>query len=303
MRTNYPLWCTIVIPFLEGQNIYGFVNGDVSSPPRLCPASSNTSTSADMIANPDFSLWYQQDKIVLSAIISSLSEDILVHVFGLHTSCDVWLALEKMFASQSKARIMQSRFQLATLKKGSLSISDYFQKAKELSQSLAVIDEPLKDLELISYILVGLGPEYDSLVTTVTTRIDPITIDDLYGYLLTHEQRLQHFHSVGDVSVLTANVAQRNNSNAGKYQRNFSLHSGQSFGRVRGRGRARGSHSPFQHSSNRPVCQICNRIGHVASKCYNWFDHSYQPNPAAYLTTQNSQPDLNWYPDTDQPIT
>lgn len=57
------------------------------------------------------------------------------------------------------------------LKKGSLSISDYFQKAKSLSHSLAVIEEPLKDSELISYILAGLGPEYDSLVTTITTRI------------------------------------------------------------------------------------------------------------------------------------
>jgi hypothetical protein len=303
-RDNYPLWCTIIVPFLEGQNLYGYVNGDISSPPRLVASSSSTSTSAALDANlpnPAYPLWYQQDKIVLTALISSLSENILVHVYGLHTSRDVWLALEKMFASQSKARVLQSRLQLTTLKKGPMSIPDYFQKAQALSQSLAIIDEPLKDSELISYILAGLGPEYDSLVTTVSTRIDPITIDDLYGYLLTHEQRLEHFHSAGDSSILTANVAQRNNSNAGKYQRNSSPHSGQSFGRSRGRGRGRGSQSFFQHSSNRPVCQICNRVGHVASKCYNRFDHSYQcepTNPAAFLTTQNSQPDLNWYPDT-----
>ena len=182
-----------------------------------------------------------------------------------------------------------------------MSIPDYFQKAQALSQSLAVIDEPLKDSELISYILAGLGPKYDSLVTTVSTRIDLITIDDLYGYLLTHEQGLEHFHSAGDPSVLTANVAQRNNSNIGKYQRNYSPHSGESFGHSSGRGRGRGSQSFFQHSSNRPVCQICNRVSHVASKCYNRFDHSYQCepiNPAAFLTTQNSQPDLNWYPNT-----
>jgi hypothetical protein len=48
------------------------------------------------------------------------------------------------------------------------------------------------------------------------------------------------------------------------------------------------------------VCQICNRVGHVASKCYNRFDHSYQYealNPSSFLTTQHSQPDLSWYPD------
>ncbi len=63
---------------------------------------------------------------------------------------------------------------------------------------MVAIDEPLKDSELTSYVLVGLGLEYDSLVTTVTTRIDPITIDVLYGNLLTHEQCLEHFHSAGD---------------------------------------------------------------------------------------------------------
>jgi hypothetical protein len=56
---------------------------------------------------------------------------------------------------------MKTRYQLATLKNGALSISDYFQKAKTLAQSLAAIGEPLKDSELVSYILACLGLEYD----------------------------------------------------------------------------------------------------------------------------------------------
>lgn len=93
---NYPIWCTIIVPFLESHNLYGYVTRDISPPSQFIASPSSTTTSAAMVVNPAYSLWYQQDKIVLTALISSLSENILVHVYGLHTSRDVWLALEKM---------------------------------------------------------------------------------------------------------------------------------------------------------------------------------------------------------------
>ena len=69
------------------------------------------------MANPEFLLWVQQDQLVLSAILSSLYENLISHVVGFATSCEVWQALECMFLSQSRARIMQVHFQLATIKR------------------------------------------------------------------------------------------------------------------------------------------------------------------------------------------
>ena len=44
----------------------------------------------------------------------------------------------------------------------------------------------------------GLNVDYDSLVTsvTVTTRVDPMTLEELYGHLLTHEQPIEQLHSI-----------------------------------------------------------------------------------------------------------
>jgi hypothetical protein len=70
---------------------------------------------------------------------------------GLTASREFWV--KKMFSSQSKACIMQPHYQLATLKKGSLSIENYFQKAQNLAHTLVAIDEPLKNSELVNYIL------------------------------------------------------------------------------------------------------------------------------------------------------
>jgi hypothetical protein len=52
--------------------------------------------------------------------------------------------------------------------------------------------------------------------------------------------------------------------------------------------------------SNRPMCQLCNRVGHTATRCYHRFDHAYKVSspPAAFLTVNQSSPDINWYPDT-----
>jgi hypothetical protein len=82
------------------------------------------------IPNPAYKVWYQQDKLILGAIVSTLIGAILPHVYGIKTSREVWNLLEKLFASESKARNLQIRFQIATMKKNNLSIYDYFQKAQ-----------------------------------------------------------------------------------------------------------------------------------------------------------------------------
>jgi hypothetical protein len=58
-----------------------------------------------------------------------------------------------MFASQARARVMQIYFQLATMKKGSNSITKYFQTIKTLSDTLAAAGKPLNDFESVSFLL------------------------------------------------------------------------------------------------------------------------------------------------------
>lgn len=87
---------------------------------------------------------------------------------------------------------MQVHYQLATLKKGGSAVSDYFQKFKALADTLAAAGQPLNDFELISFLLAGLGSEFDPFVTSVTTRVEPLSLEELYGHLLTHEMRLEH---------------------------------------------------------------------------------------------------------------
>jgi hypothetical protein len=62
---------------------------------------------------------------------------------------------------------------------------------KEFEDTLAAIEKSLTDCEVVSYILSGLNSEYDSFVTIITTRLDLISMDELYGHLLTFESQLE----------------------------------------------------------------------------------------------------------------
>jgi hypothetical protein len=88
---------------LEGQNLCSYVDGTHPRPPQLLP----DPTSGLLLSNPEYQLWYHQEKMIFSAIISTLSVEALPHIIGLSTSREVWLTLETMFSAQSQSRIVQ----------------------------------------------------------------------------------------------------------------------------------------------------------------------------------------------------
>jgi hypothetical protein len=68
------------------------------------------------------------------------------------------------------------------------------------------MDKPLDDAEMVSFILRGLGSDYDPFVISVNTRVDSLSIEELYGHLLVHEQRLDHNLTAIDLIVTGANT-------------------------------------------------------------------------------------------------
>jgi uncharacterized membrane protein YgcG len=302
-RDNYLLWRAQIVPYLRGQHLYGFLDGSTVAPlPTISLVTDGLTTTAP---NPVFTSWHLQDQLILSALISSLSKNVLAHVVKCTTAREVWITLARMFTSQSRARTMQIHYQLATLRKGDLSIADFFHRFTGLADTLAAIDQPLADYELVSFLVAGLGSEYDSLVTSIQTRVDPLSLEELYGHLLAHELRLVQNQPSVDLSMATAHFANKTSSTRGGRGGRYS-NSGQN-GRGssnafqknanRGRGRGRGN-----FNSNRPVCQVCTKPGHDALHCYHRFDNAYTaestPNMQAFVATPQVSPDPNWYTDT-----
>ena len=87
---------------------------------------------------------------------------------------------------------MQLKLELQNTKKGNLSMTDYLQKIKSLTDSLAAAAQPIPEPDLILHILGGLSFEYESFVTSVTTRSDDLSLEDLNAMLLNQEMRINN---------------------------------------------------------------------------------------------------------------
>jgi hypothetical protein len=187
-KENYMSWRGLVEPFLKGHDLYGFLDG-TKIPPSPLISTSPTGTLT-VSTDPDTLWWHRQDQLILSMLMSSISDDMLPQALGCKTAQELWNTLDSTFTSESQARVLNLRLQLTTAKKGNLSVFDYFHKIKRIVATLAAAGHPVSDFEFTAYLLGGLGPEYDPFMTSVTTRVEPLAMDTLFGHLLAHESRI-----------------------------------------------------------------------------------------------------------------
>lgn len=52
---------------------------------------------------------------------------------------------------------------------------------------MVAADRPLPTTEFVPYLLAGLGRDYDAIISSVSTKLEPITLEELLGHLLAHE--------------------------------------------------------------------------------------------------------------------
>jgi len=191
-----------MLPYLKGQKAYGYIDGTIQQ-----PAKTITAPDGSTIPNPLYDIWETRDNLILSCINSSLSDELLTQVAHYSISAEVWMALSSAFASQSRVKAEHVRSELSTLQKGNQSAIDYFMTIKHLTNKLAITGQTLKCDEIITYLLVGLGPEYDSLVSMISHQDNSPTLEELYSMLLTCEARIQHNNKPLSLPMASANVA------------------------------------------------------------------------------------------------
>jgi hypothetical protein len=88
---------------------------------------------------------------------------------------------------------VNTRIALATTRKGTSTVIEYFGKMKALGDEMAASGRPLDEEELIEYIITGLDDEYTPLVSALCTRKEPISVSELYSQMLNFETRIGLF--------------------------------------------------------------------------------------------------------------
>ncbi|KAF5459523.1 hypothetical protein F2P56_023464 [Juglans regia] len=138
--TNFPSWRAHFTSLLIGHDLRGFVDGSLPCPPRATDSSSSTNTPS---MSPAYLHWYHQDKLLLSAIFSSVSENVMPLIAIADTSREARDTLARLFTNRSRTRVMQLKETLTLLHGGSRSVSEFLQSIKATADELALINTPL----------------------------------------------------------------------------------------------------------------------------------------------------------------
>ncbi|KAL6335516.1 hypothetical protein AAG906_030644 [Vitis piasezkii] len=249
-RNNYILWKTQMENVVYANGFEEYIEGTKSCPPKELP-------TGDL--NPDFVQWRRFDRMVLSWMYSTLNPDIMGQIVGFQTSHEAWMALHKIFSASSKAQIMQLRLEFQTTKKG----------------------------DHILQLLGGLGPDYNSIVASLTAREDDLSLHSVHSILLTHEQRLHLQHSSPtDLPFSSAHMASIPSKQPSRPHQPCHYHypsrpqhqvsSSSNRPPIRFHPQQPRNHHPIpsahnkpHHLSTRPQCQLCGKFGHTVIKCYH----------------------------------
>lgn len=103
-----------------------------------------------------------------------MTEGVQGQMIGCLTSTQL-SRISSLFSSRSKAKTMQYKLQLQTLKKGSLTMKDYLSKMKNLFDVLATCGHPLSDDDQILHVRGGIDLEHDSVVVHDFTLLHELT--------------------------------------------------------------------------------------------------------------------------------
>ena len=101
-----------------------------------------------------------------------------------------WDRLLSFDTTNTKARKLQLKNELNTVKKANLSINDYTLKIKSICKSLASIGVTIEDDDKVEVCLRGLTPTYKQFKTSIQTRENIPTFTNLIPMLVIEEKNL-----------------------------------------------------------------------------------------------------------------
>jgi hypothetical protein len=294
-RDNFHLWKAQVWPVVRGAQLTTFLDGTKEIPEEYILIE-KADKQWEKVPNPEYTAWLTQDQQLLSYLNSTLSKEVLGQVTSCLTSAQVWDTVHAMYASQSRARVMHLHTKLASTRKGYQSMLSYFARMKEYANEMTAAGKKLEDDDIVSYILTGLDAEYNGLVENVSSRTDPISLSNLFAQLLAAEARIENQRQAEMSGIMNVNVIARGGGfHGGRGGRDGGRGNRGGFGR--GFGCGRGS------SSERPMCQICEKIDHTAGRCWKRFDRDFKLEDKSANAASNSFGSsygvgINWYTDT-----
>jgi hypothetical protein len=179
-KTNYMLWHAQVMSAIRATHFDDLLLGKEKMSAKT--VSDKVDDVVTEKPNPNYLNWVMRDQALLGYLFSLLTREVLQGITMLMTSASVWSTLEDMYSSHTRARSVNTHIALATTRKGTTTMADYYNKIKRHADEMAASGEPLGGEEFVAYVLTGLDEEiYNPLESSIVAHIDPISPSELYS--------------------------------------------------------------------------------------------------------------------------
>ncbi|CAA7043636.1 unnamed protein product [Microthlaspi erraticum] len=301
--TNYLMWSRQVHALLDGYDLASYINGSTTAP-------SATVTNGDITsANPEYTHWIRQDKLVYSGLLGVISPTIQPLLSRASTAAEIWETLAATYAKPSRGHIKQLKHQLKSSTKGSKSIDEYVQGLTTIFDKLAILGKVIEHEDQVESILEGLPEEYKTVVDQIEGRDEPPSIADVHERLLNHEAKILSVASSPSFPASANVVSQRNNNNTNnnRHHHKPSPHHQPSNNQWHNN-----NNSHRSDKTPRPYlgrCQLCGVQGHSARRCTLRIQYqtptppppppSSRPwQPQAHLANAANPPETQWLLDS-----
>ncbi|KAI0505062.1 hypothetical protein KFK09_016019 [Dendrobium nobile] len=277
---NYAIWKVQTIKLFSANGFDGYLTGSQQPPSE---------------SSSDYRLWKLVDQNLVSALYSTISPTILPYILHLSSAQEIWKTLECRLQPTNRSRVIQLKNTLHNVSMGDSSMQAYLAQIKGLVDSIAAAESQVDTEDIIHYILNGLPAAYNSFCTSIRTCQTSISLEVLYSLLCSEEINIQN-QLLKESSPAKDGSAFYSNVRSSRGRGNPSLPSRSN----RGRGSSsRNLNSNTTPQQQRPICQICNKPGHIAAQCWHRSNLSYTPGPPRAMLTHNpSVSSQDWILDT-----
>ena len=80
-QANCPLWKAQAVSYFCGQGVFGYITGMILAPPATVDAFHPETSAIYAVPNPANETWMKQDALVLSILLSTLTDIVRIPVF------------------------------------------------------------------------------------------------------------------------------------------------------------------------------------------------------------------------------
>ncbi|KAG7554602.1 Retrotransposon Copia-like N-terminal [Arabidopsis suecica] len=263
--TNYDDWEAAMRIALDSKGKIGFIDGSLTRPAE---------------SDQNFSIWSRCNSMIKSWLLNSVSSEIYRSILRMKDASDIWCDLHSRFHMSNLPRTFNLTQEIQDLRQGAMSLSEYYTKLKTLWGNLESTEEPddpcvcgkATRLQLkaerakIVKFLAGLNDSYSIIRRQIIMKKVLPTLAEVYNILDQDDSQKGFSNVVAPPTAFQVSAIE----SSGQDPTVCYVQNGPNKGR--------------------PICSFCNRVGHIAERCYK--KHGFPPG----FTPKGKTPDKNVKP-------